>query len=116
MKNNGQASEPLVVAAPPTPLTVAATASIASQVVDPFHGPTKVVLSVGGAFHDLQPVSGHVQNDDRNSAQSTSVPPVMVPMPPVMVPLPPVIVPMMPPLITAAAARFHDQVPSHCSG
>jgi hypothetical protein len=102
MKNDGQVSVPLV-AASPTPLTVAATASIASQVVDPFYGPTKVVLSTGGAFHALQPESGHVQNNGR-----ASVPPAVVPMPPVIVP--------MPPLITAAAARFHGQVSSHCSG
>jgi hypothetical protein len=68
VKNNGQTNVPLD-AAPPTPLAVAATASTSSQVVDPFYGPTtKAVLSTKGAFHALQPVSGHVQNDGRNSS------------------------------------------------
>jgi hypothetical protein len=74
----------------------AATASMTSQVVDPFYGPTKVVATTGGAFRALQPESGHVQDDGR-----ASVPPVIVPMPP---------------LIAAAVARFHGQVHSHCSG
>jgi hypothetical protein len=61
-------------ATPPTP-TVAATASTSSQVVDPFYVPTKVITATGGALHALQPVSGHVQNDGRNRAQSSAVPP-----------------------------------------
>jgi hypothetical protein len=68
-KNNGQVSVPLD-ATPPTPLTVTATASIASQVVDPYCGPTKVESTTGGAYCALQPVSVHVQqNDGQNSAQ-----------------------------------------------
>jgi hypothetical protein len=73
MQNNGQAIVPLDAACP-TPLNIAATSSTSSQVIGPFYGPTKVEPSSGGAFYALLPISGHVQNDGRNSAQFSSVP------------------------------------------
>jgi hypothetical protein len=53
MKNDDQVSVPLD-AVPPTPLTVAATASIASQVSDPHCGLTKVIATTRGACNVLQ--------------------------------------------------------------
>ncbi len=67
----------------------AATASIASQVADPYCGQTKVVETTGGAYCATQPEPGHVIHDGQ-----ASVPPVMM---------------LMLPLIARAAARFPDQ-------
>ncbi len=72
VKNDGKVGAGLD-AAPPTPLTTAATASTSSQVSTPHGGLTKVVSSTGGAFNALQPDPGHVKNDGRASVPRITV-------------------------------------------